>query len=154
MLNLKKLPCVKGGFSLSELVIALFLLSIALLAIAGVFFSGTTAIKKGSLMSHATDIAYNEKVYLETYDFDKLIQGLPLNITCVPGNDFFSTRYPRKSGKFQITCQESFYRSTGNLKILYIKVRVSNIPEISSSSSSGRNSVSVSLDVIVSSNKN
>jgi len=39
---------VKGGYSLTELVLATFLLVTALLAIAGVFFSGTTAIN-GSL---------------------------------------------------------------------------------------------------------
>jgi len=153
MLKLKKLPCIKGGFSLSELVIALFLLSVALLAIAAVFFSGTTAIKKGSLTSQATDIAYNEKVYLETCDFNTLVDGLPVNTICVPGNNFFSTRYPVKVGNFQVTCPESFYRSAGNLKLLYIKVKVSNIPDVSKSSSA-RNTVSVSLDVIVSSNTN
>jgi len=55
---------VKGGYSLTELVLATFLLVTALLAIAGVFFSGTTAIKKGTLTAQATDIAYMKKYSL------------------------------------------------------------------------------------------
>ena len=141
------------GFSLTELMLAIFLLVTALLSIAGIFFAGTSAIKKGSLVAQATDIAYNEKIFLESYGFDDISQGLSQNISSVPANPFFS-RYPKRKGNFEIYCPEVFYRNSGNLKIIYVKVHVSNIPVDKADIAIKRNLAEVNLDVIITPNKN
>lgn len=147
----------KSGFTLPELMVAVFLLVTALLAIAGVFFAGASAIKKGAILSQASDIAYNEKVYLELYDFDKLVDGMTDGVASPPGSStFFLSEYPKNGGNFIIECEQAIYSHppAGNFYLLYVKLRVSNVSASRKATLSRSDYIEVMLDIVIPRNKN
>ncbi len=152
----KYLAHFKRGFSLAEIMVAVCLLTIALLAITGIFFAGISAIKRGNILSQVSDLAYNEKVYLELYDFDELVENLSGTVYPPFSSDtFFGKEYPRRSGKYWIECTEVNYSTPRpNFQFLYVNIRVSDTSLDSALTLSRSDYVEVELDVIIPRNKN
>jgi type II secretory pathway pseudopilin PulG len=93
----------EGGFGLVELLVALIVLNVGLIALLGAFVSGTTAVRRASRLSTASTLADSQ---IELYR--ALTYGvIALDPTSIPGTSPYTTDTAYSASQVTATCSGS-----------------------------------------------